>query len=961
MPKSVDSTIIAEQYRSLFETPLGRDIVENLQDENVVFVFPSQDTADSWAQAIVKSEITKAVALDRFLGFENFLLYVAKANEHDDLCALKPIDHWIWAVQMLSKEHNIGDKRPDKGLSALLPSLPTMEISTKNLARLVRLVPSLFEIESLTKGSTALDISSYRFIEEELEAIDLLAEDYFDFLDRSKLIDAHSCPLDLPKSMKVRAYGLKDDFIRFGLIDTKEPSDRNIGCNGIFSEKASTKESLKANSQIVFPDIITQERAIKTSILYREFSSSLDEFEWILEEISNEIEQGIEPEDIAISVCGLNAKKAAWIRQIATEYGVPISIRRGKPLSISPFGRLLVAIQNAAREGLTLESLDAFAELANITKRDPEGWKALRDTALHLHLPSPSPNAEYIHSLWKEAVKTGQCPESTAQMYQRLWESILFISKASSFSKLYDYILGFLERWVDTSGFGANIQTDRSMRLALDELQGWIDHEYISPNLSIPPFELFIAVLESKSYIPLVEENAVHVYDFDTTAGIAALSHYIAGASQEGLAPSLKLRSALPPELAGLIHQEKTEKVYEAINLHQVSPTQFSFATESFEDFEAAYPLFPPPVKTASHTKHRLRPILVFEEQKTATKNYSHPKPIETAIARRFLDETKSIDLEKNYSIFSPSSLEDRSRCGFRWFASRMRLSDVYARDDSAIAIGNFYHRAYRLAIQRLPRNHKDGQAEDEFQRALNSALRIEAERILLEYGNGLRPILSALVPRASHRLHELWNFEQKMFSAYEREGFEVELRNEFTDEEAILGGRIDCLFSRQDESLGNIKCYVIVDYKKNSIPSISKMKLSAMPSALDELVSSDETQEEEVNGYNDSALLLQEIQIPSYALLLETSGGRIDGAFYWSIEKAEALGYIKPPTVPKMKSAYTYSNETGDVRSTLRDMLRTASSAVKAGNFLDPALDRAVCEDCQFKPLCRYWYFLEL
>ncbi|MEN6599134.1 MAG: hypothetical protein ABFC21_01830, partial [Rectinema sp.] len=310
MPKSVDSTIIAEQYRSLFETPLGRDIVQNLQDENVVFVFPSQDTADSWAQAIVKSEITRAVALDRFLGFENFLLYVAKANEHDDLCALKPIDRWIWALQMLSKEHNIGDKRPNKGLSALLPSLPTMEISTKNLARLVRLVPSLFEIESLTKGSTALDISSYRFIEEELEAIDLLAEDYFDFLDRSKLIDAHSCPLDLPKSMKVRAYGLKDDFIRFGLIDTKEPSDRNIGCNGIFSEKASTKESLKANSQIVFPDIITQERAIKTSILYREFSSSLDEFEWIMEEISNEIEQGIEPEDIAISVCGLNAKKA---------------------------------------------------------------------------------------------------------------------------------------------------------------------------------------------------------------------------------------------------------------------------------------------------------------------------------------------------------------------------------------------------------------------------------------------------------------------------------------------------------------------------------------------------------------------------------------------------------------------------------------------------------------------------
>jgi len=964
MPKSINSTITAEQYRSLIETPLGRDISQNLQDENVVFVFPSQDSADSWAHAIVKSEISKAVALDRFLGFENFLLYVAKANEHYELCTLKPIDRWIWALQVLSKEQNRGEKRPDKGLSALLPS---MEISTKNLTRLVHLVPSLFEIKSLTKRNAAFDVSSYRFIREEYEAIELLAEDYFDFLDRFRLIDAHRCPLDLPMYMKVRAYGLKDDFIRFGLIDTKEPSDRNTGCNAILGEKASTKESSKAKSQIVFPDIITQEKVKKTPILYREFGSSLDEIEWILEEISSEIEQGIEPEDIAISICGLNAKKAAWFRQIATEYGVPISIRRGEPLSISPIGRLLAAIQNAAREGLTLESLDAFAEFANITKRDPKGWKALRDTALHLHLPSPSPNAEYIHSLWKDAAKTGLYPESTAQMYQRLWESILFISKAGSFSKLYDHILGFLERWVDTSGFGANIQTDRSMRLALDELQGWIDHEYISPNLSIPPFELFMTVLEQKSYIPLVEENAVHVYDFDTTAGIAALSHYITGASQEGLAPSLKLRSALPLELASIVQQEKEENANEAINLHKVSPSHFSFAIEGFEDYEAAYPLFPPSIRTAANTKHRLRPILVSEEQKTATKNYSHPKPIETAIVRRFLDATKSIDSNKDYAIFSSSSLRDRSRCGFRWFASKISLADVYAKDASAIAIGNFYHSAYRRAIQRLPRNHKDGQTEDKFQRALYSALSIEAERTLLEYGNGLRPILLALIPRASHRLQELWNFEQTMFSAYEREGFEVELKHEFVDEEAILEGRIDCLFSRQDESLGSIKCYVIVDYKKNRIPSISKMKLSAMPwaLALDELISSNETQEEiqdeEENGYDDNALLLEEIQIPSYALLLETSGGRVEGAFYWSIEKAEALGYIKPPTVPKMKSAYTYTNETGDVRSALRDMLRTASSAVKAGKFLDPALNRAACADCQFKPLCRYWYFLEL
>ncbi|MGB4255801.1 MAG: hypothetical protein WBJ46_08705, partial [Rectinema sp.] len=97
MPKSVDSTKIAEGYKSLLGTPLGRDISQHLQDENIVFVFPSQDTADSWARAVVYSEISRAVALNRFLGFDNFLLYVAKANEQDDLSVLKPIHRWIWA------------------------------------------------------------------------------------------------------------------------------------------------------------------------------------------------------------------------------------------------------------------------------------------------------------------------------------------------------------------------------------------------------------------------------------------------------------------------------------------------------------------------------------------------------------------------------------------------------------------------------------------------------------------------------------------------------------------------------------------------------------------------------------------------------------------------------------------------------------------------------------------------
>jgi len=102
---------------------------------------------------------------------------VAKANEQDDLSVLKPIHRWIWAMQILSKEQK-GERKPGKRLSTLLPS---MEISTKNLTRLVRLAPYLFEIEMLTKDSAVLDASPCRFIKEEFEEMRLLAEDYIDF------------------------------------------------------------------------------------------------------------------------------------------------------------------------------------------------------------------------------------------------------------------------------------------------------------------------------------------------------------------------------------------------------------------------------------------------------------------------------------------------------------------------------------------------------------------------------------------------------------------------------------------------------------------------------------------------------------------------------------------------------------------------------------------------------------
>ncbi len=924
-----------ERYAALIETPIGADIRRHLENPGAIFVFPSQDSADSWAQALVKSGACRAVALDRFFGFEHFLRHCTTLQERGGRRTLQPVDKWVWALEVL----NAQEDSPGKAFS-LKRVLPSAEASTTQLSRLVGLIPCLYEVEALRKDQR--QPLPYGFLQEEFEELELLARHYRSYLERNHLLDGHMAPLALPSGTEVRAYGLKAEFAQLGFVEGAWRGSE--GSRLVFPDITSRGEGCPAvGAHIFFP--------------YYEFDSFLTEIEAVLTEISTLISEGHDPEDIAISVCRLNVQKAAWIRQTAEAFGIPVSVRWGEPLSLTAFGRLLRAIQNAAREGLTLDSIDAFCAIESIKSRNPDGWNALRHTALRAHIPSPSPDAAYVHRLWKESEQIGLCTPECAQMYERLWRDISDIVAAESFSCLYGRVLGFLEHWVDTSRFSAEARTDRPMRMALDELQSWVERETVLRLGPFMPFELYMMALNAKSYIPLLEENAVHVYDYRAASGLAAIVQYVIGASHAGLAFSLGNQSALPPELSAVAGPTMDADVVEILAMHSIGRTEYSFAREGLEGYEVAHPLFGPPSKKATKKMLPLRPSRDSPERDAMTHSYANPHPVDPEVSARFLQATQSFDFEKNLAVFSPHSLKDRVRCAFRWFAQRIDLVDIYANDDTARIIGEFLHATYQRTVRSLPRDLSESEAPAQFCKAFEAAARTALEKIFAEHGPGLRPTLQTLIDRARHRLGELWLFERTAFPNYAREGFEMPVSYTFEHEGALFNGRIDCIFSRIDESLGNLSCYVIVDYKKNRIPSVSEMRLRAQESEQDDFESTGGAEPENGGG----GLTVKEIQIPSYALMLEMSGGIVEGALYWSIEKAEAVAYLRPPAAISVRHAYIRREDTASVRAAILDMLARAAGAVQRGELLDPASDRETCSDCAFKPLCRYWYFLEL
>ncbi len=911
------------RYDPLFSSPIGLDIARFAGDTATVFVFPSQDSADSWADALVRSGRLEAVALDRFFGFEHFLRFCAlnaERREGRDAREAQPLDRWLWALEALaefSAVHSDPGQRNGKTSNSI-----------NQLTKLVKLVPCLYENAHLASVSKAAKSSPFAFIRAEADELVAVADHFREFIRKNKILDGHFPPFLVPTGLKVRAYGLEEEFSRLGFTGLE------------------------------FPSVTTDMPAPH----YFEFPSFLSELEWVFGTIAEEIEAGTEVEDIVLSVCRLNAQKAAWIRQVAAKFGVKVSIRWGEPLSNTPFGRLLRALQSAASEGLTLESLDSFAAFSSVRERDPEGWKALRDGALKSHLPNTSPDATYIHRLWSTSFVSGLLPESTAQMYSKLWNDISNIAGAPSFAALHKEILSFMERWVDTTAFGSDTRTDNSMRMALHELQMWAAAENAATIPSgFAPFDLFMAELNAKAYIPLLEPGTLRVYDIQASSGMASLSHYIVGASQSGFAPLLEHATSLPPSLSALIDLGDQDRARRALAMHSVSRTCFSYAREGFEGYEVALPQLGAPSR-ATPRVHARSGAQTTGSARTAASGSGRLSP---AVATHALEATKSLDPATGFPVFSPHSLKDRAQCGFRWFSQKVHLEDSYTRDDSALLIGQFLHDAYERAVRnvvgaRVGAHNGGGEpvSSQEFSNALDIALRSSTAKLLAEAGPALQPTLTALTEKARHRLTALWEFEQTVFAEYTDRTFERDVALAYESERAMLRGRIDCVFTRLDESLGGARCCGIIDYKKNRIPSPSEMK----PKAPEDR---DGYTDDESDDSEEPSLVLREIQIPAYTLILESLGERVEGALYWSIEKAKSVGYIRPVAanaLPKsISSAYKSASDTGPARSALKRMLADTASALARGDFLDRAADRASCADCAFAPLCRYWYFLEL
>lgn len=1011
---AVPSALRAERFERLLHSPLGMDVCSSIERPDTLLVFPSQDAADSWASALVQSGFRKAVPLDRFLGREAFLEFCLPETDRAGRSIVRAADRWLWAESIAVRQSRKAFLR--RVISDRFPA------SRAAVSRFAHLVPALAAVSAAHENgafhSASLRTSAMR---EEAEELLMLAASYREYLAVHSLVDPLFSTPCLRNGISARIYGLTP-----GELHPKELKGRISWFDGGMRVSAP---SLDQPSSAFFKD--------EPPLQCRKFESAKDEIEWALGSAAREIALGLEPADIALSVCGLNPEKAAWIRQIAADCGVPLNIRLGTPLLLSTFGRFLSAIAETAHEGLALRTIERLVSFRFLTEVDPAAWHDLLRTARSVHIPWLSPDKDYIERLWNESIQTGLCSPATAHLYRNFMRSIEELVSRTSWPALYQNMISFIERWTSTGALSADTTTDRSLRLALDELQGFSSRDNVPDTGETAPslFDFYLSYLSSKRYIPSARGNELCVYDFGTATALASLSQYNLGVSQEGLSAYQKPAFGITGALADLLDRavpagsaEKGEArgratqstAHAMLIFHAQGQACFSFASEGFEESESAHPVFGNAIFPAGEEEQKIldsipsraelalwafsaapgsaagsaaesgrtwaltahqkaRFFQAFSRDNThlrlPARHYSMPPPLSAATALQFLsragclaerDSAHSSSNRPLWLVFSPHSLKDRAECAFRWFVRRLGLEDPAERNDANLVIGEFLHRLYRAVTEALPDTGCVSEAA--FSAAFDTVLRPVSESLYREKGPGIRPILTAATRKARHRLFLLREFERALCAGYQRAGFEVRLRHRFETANALLEGRADCLFSRVDPSTGR-KAFIVIDYKKGSIPKPSDMRIEPRPPEYAQEALPDQSAASAQPARQDQPAApalpaVREIQVPAYALLLEQEGGLVEGALYWSIEKAEGSAYISPPAVPetcRLSCAFEHAQDTADIRAELQAMLARASHAVADWRLLDPAGRREFCRDCNARPLCRYWYFVEL
>jgi hypothetical protein len=711
----------------------------------------------------------------------------------------------------------------------------------------------------------------------------------------------------------------------------------------------------------------------------RSFATTIEEIDWLFDEISNLLSEGVHPEEIVVSAAGLESI-TIYITEAARLRSVPIDLRAGKAFTDYPQGALFSRIRDCVTKRFEFDCLKALL----LDCRIP--WK---NRELNQHLVRFGVDARIGRNgrrdVWVERLKLRN-ETRLSGYYRSLHEHFTQIVEAPDFASLRSRVLDFVNHFLDArrnsqSGSRSEFEaTDPGRRI----LEGVIDTlgpfeaiaEIVDAKVS-EPLSMWLEYLADQIYVVRNRDEAVSIYPYRVTAGVHPKHHFVVNVADS----SARVRHAPYPFIPMHVRQnpgenQGTDVTSAFLRAYSMSgeDVRFSYSSHgpggamlSPSDFVLFESENTPRGSLVSDNAGQPRPssLPYFEERLYWSGTANLPDalyPIQRlGFTRAFGDDTSGLiegDGTGQFGLFD----DDSSVANFATHVASDRvlvkeLCDLLRNDKGVFAISpttldSWSNCRFAFLINHLLRVEQREftvQAVDAL--AEGKLLHEFAETLLTKGGDQTdADAVNALLETLSRQASSVFPQPYSLLLYDRLEKFRVALEALLENDHTVnpdgstaavetsyrldignieLKGRIDRVFpisaGGSDESDEPITTYVLVDYKRSRMLTPGQVRPF-----------------ESASSY----------QIPIYVMFVESMNRTVSGAHYYSFNHRKFAHVFSEYG----KKSWFSRDELEQFKEAAKIQASAMADALEVGDFMTPGPSGG-CERCGVRSICRQRY----
>lgn len=806
------------------ENEIEKILVANIKNLDTVFIFPTQTAADLWADRIISVSDVKAVAMERFVAWDDFKGESIRSTKQDKK-AIPSTLRTFFASKLISEN---AENPFFKDI--IVPKF------AKNASGFEKWIQNL--LPALSMWKTFFD-NSGKTPDCEDEDLLLIYERYKSFLDAHNLFDpAWETP---PFKSDGRKY----------IIFYPE----------ILSDWFEYEKILKSSPDITLVNL--PENPIDENQVVLTFPDSRSEIKNAARYIRNLHEdKKIAWNEICVSIPDMDSYGIYVDRELDL-FEIPHVMRYAKPLSSSGAANVFAQIQNCYETNFSYESVKNLLLNTELPWKEKEMSSQLISFGQENNcICNFNENGKPV-DVWNESFKRSKLEERARSFYDQLKKNITQLVNAENFGKIREHYFVFRETFFNMQE--CSEKADRIISRCISELASLIDleNEYKDCKIS-SPYSFFVRFLGEKKYLEQTDQSGVQVFPYKLSAVAPFSSQIVLDASQASLAVVYEPLSFLREDKrVSLLNVEDFNATEQHIALYQRNSLSekawFSSGNKTFSGY--AQPVsslkevkFENDKNDDEFAKNYLKTISISEDFYKNEKNWydeiaDFPSRV-TEISKNANEtwrenydgkrDSKETDVALN--LITEKAKERHSReeklkisstqlNQFMLCARKSLLKSVLNLQEQnneaeiidRFEIGNLNHKVMELYLKslkarKLPlKSFQTLQSESAYEDYIKILKQSVHEAINVESKENLSFIAGKLVSATENALFEKM---QRIISCFSEifEGYTVDSSEEwlsFETENFIAEGKVDCVL-REGESAEPI----IIDFKTSSAPS---------------------------------------------------------------------------------------------------------------------------------------------